>query len=598
MKRLLRAFILSSMSLSLVACGGTDSEKAEGKGDVTLETIKVLGMSANEMDLNILADQLTKANFDVDVNMQPDYSSYSAAVDAGDWDLALTGWTTVTGNPDYAVRDIFGTAGAYNNQNLSDPKVDELIEKASTETSEKYITTYKELENVLVNENAYMLPLYSSLRMQAVNTDLMEPTMRQPKSRSAVWESWTYKDASLNATRPFIMTQTSSILTSLDPIQANDGSINQLSSNMNIRIINLTDEDEIEADGSLSYNYAIAEGNSEYYFLLRDNVNFSKIEDKKAVDTGVKVGAEDVVFTLNRAKDQNSVPLHKTYGLHSHMEEISIVTDIEELNTIKESNTGVPIMEMLMNGMETPITSLTADKTQADNANGVYQVVKIKTIKPFPQVLNYLAHQSAGILNAEQVTSINSKFDVATYDATKDVCYGDFNAIKSGDNHLWMSGPYALTYVDDYEVAFQKNPGYMVGTEYEPKIKDIVVKFIKDNVSATSAFRSGEVDFLPAVDVTQVEILDAEEKFEVMKRSSNGVSYAVFNLAEGNKFTDLDLRKAVLYAVDQQPFIAVKNNLVNPAFSTISTLIDTGNVHVGDPAKSAEYLAAYQAKAE
>ncbi|MFQ9150218.1 MAG: hypothetical protein ACLR6B_00110 [Blautia sp.] len=39
---------------------------------------------------------------------------------------------------------------------------------------------------------------------------------------------------------------------------------------------------------------------------------------------------------------------------------------------------------------------------------------------------------------------MNSKFDVETYDATKDVCYGDAANIKSESNHLWMSGPYAL----------------------------------------------------------------------------------------------------------------------------------------------------------
>jgi len=590
-KKLWASLILATMAMGLSACS-SESES----NDAAKETIRIVGMSSNEIDLNILADQLKKANFDVEINMQPDYSSYSAAVDTGDWDLNLTGWTTVTGNPDYAVRDVFATWGAYNNQGLSDPVVDALIEQASTETPDKYVLTYAELENVLVNENAYMVPLYSSLRMQGVNTELMEPTMRQPKSRSAVWEEWTYIDESLNETRPFVMTQTSSSLTSLDPIQANDGSINQLSSNINIRIVNLTDEDVVEAKGSLSHNFAIAEGNTEYYFLLRDDVNFAKVEDKEAVDTGERVGAEDVVFTMNRAKDKDSVPVHKTYVLHSHMKEISIVTDLNELSTTIDSSTGKPILETLTAGVDTEIAKLTDDKTKVDNAAGVYQVVKIETTNPFPQVLNYLAHQSAGILNAEQVSSLNSKFDVSNYDATKDVGYGDFNAIKSGDNHLWMSGPYALTYVNDYEVAFEKNPGYMPDTFHEPRIEDIVIKFIKDDTSATSAFRSEEIDFLPAVSVTQVEVLDASDKFEVMKRSSNAVTYATFNLADGNKFADVDLRKAVLYAIDQQAFIAVKKNLVNPAFSTISTLVDTGNIHKVDLEKSAKHMAAYQAK--
>src|SRR5690606_1671394 len=110
-----------------------------------------------------------------------------------------------------------------------------------------------------------------------------------------------------------------SVLTSLDPIKGNDGSINQLNTNMYVRLINLTDDDQITSEGSLSHNHTIAEGNSEYYFLLRDDINFAKIEDKKAVDTGERVGADDVVFSLLRAKDKNSVPDHRTYSLHEHI---------------------------------------------------------------------------------------------------------------------------------------------------------------------------------------------------------------------------------------------------------------------------------------
>ena len=50
-------------------------------------------------------------------------------------------------------------------------------------------------------------------------------------------------------------------LTSLDPIKGNDGSINTLNTNMYVRLVNLTDDDVVVSDGSLSRNHAIAEGN-------------------------------------------------------------------------------------------------------------------------------------------------------------------------------------------------------------------------------------------------------------------------------------------------------------------------------------------------
>ena len=159
--------------------------------------------------------------------------------------------------------------------------------------------------------------------------------------------------------------------------------------------------------------------------------------------------------------------------------EISILEDLDELKNVKDSDSGKPIIETLSAGLDKEVTALTADKTKADNANGVYQVVKVTTNEPFPQVLNYLAHQSAGILNKEAVTEMNSKFDVEIYDATKDVCYGDAANIKSGNNHLWMSGPYALVSYDDYQVVFEKNSGYMAGTEHEAKISILQSNLLK-----------------------------------------------------------------------------------------------------------------------
>ena len=391
-----------------------------------------------------------------------------------------------------------------------------------------------------------------------------------------------------------MLTQTMGDLTSLDPIQANDGSINQLSANLNVRIVNMTDDDQIVPDGSLSRNISIGEGNNVFYFILRDDVFFSKVENKHVVATDVRVGAEDVEFSLKRAADEKSVANHKTYNLHNHMSDVSIVTDIEELKGINDSDTGKPVFDTLSKELPSEIKTLTANKNEVDNANGVYQVVKISTENAFPQVLYYLAHQSAGILNKEAVTEMNSKFDVASYDPTKDICYGDPAAIKSGNNHLWMSGPYALVSYDDYQVTFEKNPGYMAGTENEARIKNIAIKFIKDTTSATSDFRAGGVDILDSVDTNDVATLQEDSNYTVYVYIRHATTYCDINMTNGNKFENLDLRKAVFYAINQDEFVAYNNDLVGPLYSSASTLIDTGNVHEFSLEKSAEHLAAYQ----
>ncbi|WP_436756416.1 hypothetical protein, partial [Streptomyces sp. URMC 124] len=78
------------------------------------------------------------------------------------------------------------------------------------------------------------------------------------------------------------------------------------------------------------------------------------------------------------------------------------------------------------------------------------------TTEPFPQVLNYLAHQSAGIVSKKQVESINT-YDVEKFDVNKDIPYGDRNTVTEGDkynNTLFASGPYILSYKNDYEAIF------------------------------------------------------------------------------------------------------------------------------------------------
>ena len=65
--------------------------------------------------------------------------------------------------------------------------------------------------------------------------------------------------------------------------------------------------------------------------------------------------------------------------------------------------------------VEATTTEVTAD-ADVNNAAGKYQVVKVETTTAFPQVLYYLAHQSAGIINKEQAEEYNSKFTVEEYD--------------------------------------------------------------------------------------------------------------------------------------------------------------------------------------
>lgn len=402
------------------------------------------------------------------------------------------------------------------------------------------------------------MPLYNSLKSQAFNKEVVdEKSIRLSKSRSLPWEELDFVDKSKRASTPLVLQQAASTLTSLDPIKGNDGSINMLNTNMYVRLVNLTDDDVITSKGSLSLNHSIAEGNSEYYFLLRDNINFAKVENKAAVDSGERVGAEDVVFSLLRAKDKNSVPNHRTYTLHEHIKNAEIVTDLKALEAVKPAGGSGTVKEALEQGLNAKISALVADKTQANNKEGKYQVVKLTTTEPFPQVLNYLAHQSGGIVSKKQVEKINT-YDVATFDKNKDIPYGDQNTVTEGDkynNTLFASGPYILAYKNDYEAVFYKNPGYMKGTEHEPRISQITVRFIKDADSSLAALRSGEIHVYYSVPETKYEIVEGDSKLKLQTLPSNAVAYLLFNTKNREVAKSEDLRKAVLYSINQDEIL-------------------------------------------
>ncbi|MBO0993793.1 ABC transporter substrate-binding protein [Bacillus sp. SD088] len=597
-----RSFLIVLLTFILVAAGcvNTKSENekksgAKSSGDQSDVEIEILGTSSGEDDMNIVRDQLVKNGFKVKLNIQPDYGSFKAQEDAGNYDVSLSSWTTVTGNPDYAVRSLFISGGDYSK--LDDKEIDQLIDQAAEETPEEYQETYKKLEDRLVFDKAYIAPLYRSYKTQAVNKDILNPdTVRLSKSRSLAWEDIDFNDSSKRDSDPLILSQVESTLTSLDPIKGNDGSINMLNTNMYVRIVNLTDDDQVTSDGSLSYNNSIADGNSEYYFILRDDINFAEITDKNPEDTGVRVGAEDVVFSLDRAKDKNSVPDHRTYSLHEHIKDVEIVTDLSELEDTKQANSDATIREALEDGLDSKISELVADKTEVNNQNGKYQVVKVTTTEPFPQVLNYLAHQSAGIVSKEQVESINT-YDVGSYDPNKDVAYGDQSTVTKGDNydnHLYASGPYILSYKDDYQAVFYKNPGYMKGTDNEPHINEVDVRFIKDSDSTLSALRNGEIYVYYGVPETKYDVVENDGNLRLQTIESNAATYLLFNTENREVAKSEDLRKAVLYSINQDEIIDFYQGNKVKAVSTVSPLVDTGNELKADSEKAKEFLQKYQ----
>src|SRR5699024_6753254 len=119
------------------------------------------------------------------------------------------------------------------------------------------------------------------------------------------------------------------------------------------------------------------------------------------------------------------------------------------------------------------------------------------------------------------------------------------------------------------------------------------VRFISDADSTLSALRNGEIYVYYGVPETKLDIVEKDEKLQLQSIESNAVSYLLFNTSNREVAKSADLRKAVLYSINQDEFIDFYHGNKLKAVSTVSPLVDTGNELVADPEKAKEFLNKY-----
>ena len=382
---------------------GPDTSSNDNSASTAADTnrdpipITLLSMSSLETEANVVRDQLKKAGFDVTLSIQPDYGSLFTQVKARNYDLYMGTMKVLTGNPDYGCRSMFYSTGIDNDSKVEDPEVDRLIDLGASQLPQDYQETYAELERLVVEGKAYYAPICRTMSCYGFNKNIIkEDTVTIGQSKYLYWSQLDYVDESLRETRPLIIAN-DRILGQFDPPTAD--ATHRVLANTNIKLLELDDQDNIVTDRALAYNYSIAEGNSVFYFVLRDNVGFYTAKNGELVDTGEKVGAEDVIFTYDRLRTPDSVPGNQVYDNYACLKGLETVTDLSELENAKDTVSGKSVKEVLEAGLPAPISELVDDKNATDNADGKYEVIKITTDTPFPQVLNFLCDFPAGILS-------------------------------------------------------------------------------------------------------------------------------------------------------------------------------------------------------
>ena len=607
-RRLVALALCAAMVSSMTACNvktksdTTSAAAAENQGPTEADpnagveigevNLKLLYQSNDESIANVIRDELTKAGINVEMSGASDGATFREQEGNGNFDIAISSWANPVGTPDYGCRGIWESIGDSNLTGVNDPKLDELVNKAAAETADVYINTYGEAEKYVMEEQVYMTPLFIGLTGRAFSNILKPETI----GNNQRWEKIDYVDESQRDTRPLIITQTGSTITTWDPIRADDQSSGYALDEMYIHLLTLQPDWSVSTDSSLSHNYAVSEDNISYYFILRDDCGFARIDkDGNVYDSGVKVAGEDVVYSLNRAKDPNSTAMHKTYSMYTNLDTVEIVTDMAELESVKTAD-GKTVKEVLENGIE-PIATLAATRDEVDNAAGAYQVVRCNTTVPYPQILNCLTFHGAGIVDSEWVEAMNEGVDYTTYDATKDKLYGDSVTTVEGatyDNQLSLSGNYVLTSMNDYQMNFVANPCLRTNDPECTRIKTLVNKFIADKDTALSALRSGDVDFCYSIPSTKYDVVEQDENLVLTKYPGIRAYVVAFNMHGNSVVSDsVDLRKAIASVINYDDISAVQAGNTIPCYSPLSTCLDAGNKLSYQPGDTEKYLRAH-----
>ncbi|ONI40426.1 ABC transporter substrate-binding protein [Candidatus Epulonipiscium fishelsonii] len=131
----------------------------------------------------------------------------------------------------------------------------------------------------------------------------------------------------------------------------------------------------------------------------------------------------------------------------------------------------------------------------------------------------------------------------------------DADGIWAKDPEKFVSnGPFVLTdYSIGDEIVLEKNPNYWNAENVY--LEKLICKMIVDASTAYTGYKTGEIDFLQTIPSSEIPMLLAENpEFYVLPYI--GSYYFVLNL-NNEVLQDLDVRKALNYAIDREAIVEI-----------------------------------------
>lgn len=152
------------------------------------------------------------------------------------------------------------------------------------------------------------------------------------------------------------------------------------------------------------------------------------------------------------------------------------------------------------------------------------------------------------------------------------------------------TGPYVVaSLVSEQSVELVKNENYWDG---EAGLDSITVTQIADADARAMAIQSGETDITNTIDNTSVQLFADETLYHVSSIISPRVNVAYMNNAETSPLHDIELRKAISYAVDREAYAGlIGGSAAHSAYSDATPFgNETINAYTYDMAKAEEIL--------
>ncbi len=142
------------------------------------------------------------------------------------------------------------------------------------------------------------------------------------------------------------------------------------------------------------------------------------------------------------------------------------------------------------------------------------------------------------------------------------------DSFLKGDPIGSASGPYRIKeHVRDVKIVLEANPMYF---GEKPKTKTIVINFYETSATLRMALETGEIDMIyKGISPVDLEGLKKNPDVKVYMSASPKIRYLVINVKKP-PFDNLNVRKAIAYAVDRQKIIDyVFPGLASPLYSMI-----------------------------